>query len=142
MKTVIVKTDSGRQVSCIYRIKSVDQIISSHTMNGTFVSMNDRYPKALQPRNQQNNSMALQIARMAVKLDPQEVAASVYLNQGAPIIRRDGVVLNGNGRSMAIARAYSINAKSAKNYKSFLVDNAATFGIDANIVRGIGPWDR
>ncbi len=137
MKTIIVKTDSGRQVSCIYRIKSVDQIISSHTMNGTFVSMNDRYPKALQPRNRQNAAMALQIARMAVTLDPNEVAASVYLNQGAPIIRRDGVVLNGNGRSMAIARAYSVNAKSAANYKAFLVDNASTFGIDADIVRSI-----
>ena len=137
MKTVTVKTDSGRQVACVYGIKSVDQIISSHTMNGTFVMANDRYPKALQPRNRQNAAMAFQIARMAVKLDPNEVSASVYLNQGAPVVRRDGVVLNGNGRSMAIARAYAINAKSAANYKAFLVDNAAIFGVDADVVRGI-----
>ena len=137
MKTTVVKTDSGRQIDVTYKVKPISAIIASHTMNGSFVLTNDRYPAEFQPRNRQNAAMALQIARMAVTLDPNEVAASVYLNQGAPIIRRDGVVLNGNGRSMAIARAYSVNAKSAANYKAFLVDNASTFGIDADIVRSI-----
>ena len=70
---------------------------------------------------------------MANKLDPEYlVTDSLNLNQGAPIIRNDGVVLNGNGRTAAIKFAYE-NGK-ADHYKQAIIDNAEKFGLDGDAV--------
>ena len=54
------------------------------------------------------------------------------LNQGAPVTRNDGVVLNGNGRTAAIKYAYETG--KVANYRQALLDNAEKFGINRDEV--------
>ena len=53
------------------------------------------------------------------------------MNLGAPVVRADGVVLNGNGRAIAITRALlgsTFKDSTGKGYREFLRKNAASFG--------------
>ena len=72
--------------------------------------------------------MGLQIVKMANDLHPEELADSRNPNQGAPIIRSDGVVLNGNGRVMAIREAIGKQNKSAKEYRKYLNEHKKELG--------------
>ena len=55
--------------------------------------------------------MQANLISIANSLRPEDLMESRNLNQGAPIIRDDGVVLNGNGRTAAIIYAYENNSK-------------------------------
>ena len=81
--------------------------------------------------------MQTQVYKMARSLDPTMLTASVNLNMGAPVIRSDGVVLNGNGRAMAIALAYNQGFDAATGYRQHLIDNAADFGLTPEAVKTI-----
>ena len=74
---------------------------------------------------------------MSRDLRPDELAASIFLNQGAPVVRSDGIVLNGNGRSIAVSYAYRAGLPSADKYKRYLVDHAGDFGFTANQITAI-----
>ena len=54
---------------------------------------------------------------------------------GAPIISPDGTVISGNGRTLAVKRAYNIG--KAENYRQFLKNNASRFGISPELVDGM-----
>lgn len=49
---------------------------------------------------------------------------------GPSIIERDGNVLGGNNRRMALERAYSMNPKGVAAYRALLIRDAAHFGLD------------
>ena len=65
---------------------------------------------------------------MANDLRPEWLGESAKLSDGAPIIGVDNVVESGNGRTLAIARAYEQG--KAEDYKAFLEQYAAERGID------------
>ena len=98
-----------------YRLFDTDNLTTSHTFDGHSAQVNDAYPAELQPRDRGRSAMVTQINDMAAHLSPADLADSRNLNQGAPIVRRDGVVLNGNGRTMAIMAAQNRNNQAAKS---------------------------
>ncbi|MBR3051627.1 MAG: hypothetical protein IKG61_09280, partial [Selenomonadaceae bacterium] len=63
-------------------------------------------------------------------INPADLMDARDVNQGAPVIRNDGVVLNGNGRTAAIRYAYA-NGKG-EAYKNALVGNAKRLGLNAD----------
>lgn len=113
-----------------YKIVPAGDITASHN---TDYAVNDLYPAELQPRDRNRPQMRGQVEKMAKTMKPELLAESQFVNEGAPIVNNSGVVLNGNGRVMAIQKAYQgltdSHKKSAKAYKDFLASIAPSLGI-------------
>jgi hypothetical protein len=80
----------------------------------------------------------MKVSRISRTLKPQLVANSnPDPISGPPIITEDGVVLGGNGRTMAMQLAYAKEPESAEKLKSHLVQNARQFGMHPDEVKAI-----
>lgn len=106
-------------------IKSLGDLIAS---NDLAYGVNPLYPSELQPRDRTREASRQQIERMAENLNPEWLGESNMLSNGAPIIGMDNVVESGNGRTLAIAKAYE--SGRAEEYRAFLEQYAAERGID------------
>lgn len=122
-----VITDSGKEIRVRYRAVPASRVITSHDAE-TMVP-NKAYPQELQPRDRQRVSMQEQVTAMANELRPADLGAGRNLNQGAPIIRKDGVVLNGNGRAMAIQKATAAGGDKATAYRKYIFEHSKEFGL-------------
>ena len=129
-KTAEVITGNRTPHQIQYRVMEADALNSSHTIETGGVFANKNYPAELQPRDRTRSDMQAQLIGMSEKLNPADLLDARDVNQGAPTVRNDGVVLNGNGRVAAIRRAYEIG--KGETYKSALVENAEHFGLDAD----------
>lgn len=113
-----------------YKIVPAGDITASHN---TDYAVNDLYPAELQPRDRNRPQMRGQVEKMTKGMKPELLAESQFVNEGAPVVNNSGVVLNGNGRVMAIQKAYQgltdSHKKSAKAYKDFLASIAPSLGI-------------
>lgn len=113
-----------------YKIVPAGDITASHDMN---YAVNDLYPAEYQPRDHNRPQMRGQVEKMTKGMKPELLAESQFVNEGAPVVNNSGVVLNGNGRVMAVQKAYKgladAHKKSAKAYKGYLVSIAPSLGI-------------
>jgi len=115
----------GSSYDMAYEVKSLDELIAS---NDLAYGVNPLYPSELQPRDRTREASRQQIERMAEDLRPELLGESPKLSDGAPIIGMDNVVESGNGRTLAIAKAYE--SGRADEYRAFLEQYAAERGID------------
>lgn len=122
-----VVTDNGKEIRVRYRVVPASRVITSH--DAETMTPNKAYPHELQPRDRQRVSMQEQVTTMANELRPADLGAGRNLNQGAPIIRKDGVVLNGNGRAMAIQKATAAGGDKATAYRKYIFEHSKEFGI-------------
>lgn len=122
-----VVTDSGKEIRVRYLVVPVSRVITSH--DAETMTPNKAYPQELQPRDRQRVSMQEQVTTMANELRPADLGAGRNLNQGAPIIRKDGVVLNGNGRAMAIQKATAAGGDKATAYRKYIFEHSKEFGL-------------
>lgn len=113
-----------------YKVVPAGDITASHN---TDYAVNDLYPAEYQPRNRNRPQMRGQVEKMTKGMKPELLAESQFVNEGAPVVNNSGVVLNGNGRVMAVQKAYKgladAHKKSAKAYKGYLVSIAPSLGI-------------
>lgn len=113
-----------------YKIVPSGDITASHDMN---YAVNDLYPAEYQPRDRNRPQMRRQVEKMTKGMKPELLAESQFVNEGAPVVNNSSVVLNGNGRVMAVQKAYKgltdAHKKSAKAYKDYLVSIAPSLGI-------------
>lgn len=86
------------------------------------------YPMDLQPRDRGRQASQAQIAEIAARLDPERLGLSTKADRGAPIVGDDGVVESGNGRVLAIRRAYETGGEQAQAYRDFI----ARQGVDVS----------
>jgi hypothetical protein len=100
-----------------YALVELDDIVASHTAEG---ALNPDYPPALQPRDRSQSTSQLQINEIAQKLNPERLGETFDATTGAPIIGSDGAVESGNGRILALQRAFAENGPQAADYRSFL----------------------
>ena len=128
-KSATVRTDDGKELKVSYRIVPAETLIASNTAD---FGKNENYPEKLQPRDRDRVSMKEQVDDMARNLRPEDLAESRSVNQGAPLVNQDNVVENGNGRTMAITRAYTTDGDtyktSSQKYKQYLVEHAEEYG--------------
>uniref|UniRef100_UPI004027D284 transglycosylase SLT domain-containing protein n=1 Tax=Megasphaera sp. TaxID=2023260 RepID=UPI004027D284 len=121
-----------------YKIVPAGDITASHDMN---YAVNDLYPAEYQPRDRNRPQMRGQVEKMTKGMKPELLAESQFVNEGAPVINNSGVVLNGNGRVMAVQKAYKgltdAHKKSAKAYKDYLVSIAPSLGIAPETVQSV-----
>ena len=131
-----IVTDSGEEIPVRYRLVEALSLVTSNSAKD--FTKNPAYPKSLQPRDRERANMQQQIREMASRLRPEDLAASRSVNLGAPVVRADGVVLNGNGRAIAITRALLGNTfrdSTGKGYRAFLVEHAEEFGFKPETVQ-------
>lgn len=124
-KSTKVVTADGKEYNVHYEVRPESKITASNNLDG---SVNKDYPSELQPRNRQRVGNLTQVAEIAGKLRPADLAENRMLNHGAPLIREDGVVLNGNGRIMAIRTA--VKNGTDHGYKQYLIDHAEELGLN------------
>lgn len=115
----------GSSYEVAYEVKSLGDLIAS---NDLAYGVNPLYPAELQPRDRTREASRMQIERMADDLRPELLGESAKLSDGAPIVGVDNVVESGNGRTLAIGKAYESGRADA--YQQFVADFAASRGLD------------
>ena len=93
------------------------ELIASHD---DALAANPDFPAELQPRDRSRAASGEQIQRLAGGLVPELLGVSANVADGAPIVGPDGVVESGNGRVMALRRAYAGEMDSAGRYRAWL----------------------
>lgn len=115
----------GSSYDMAYEVRSLDDLVAS---NDRLYKVNPNYPAELQPRDRTRAASQQQIENMANDLRPELLGESYKLSDGAPIIGPDSVVESGNGRTLAIGKAYE-NGNAAE-YQKFVEQYAAERGWD------------
>lgn len=127
--TTTIESDDQTKYKAQYRLADANGLVVSHdTDSGMNIRTNPNYPSQFQPRDRNNATMRQQVISISNKLDPGRLMDSQMLNTGAPVVSTNGVVLNGNGRTMGIKAAYR-NGKGAA-YKKALKENASRLGLN------------
>ncbi len=90
------------------------------TSNLDDLSTNPAYPADLQPRDRTRAASGEQVQRLAGSLVPELLGRSATAADGAPIVGPDGAVESGNGRVLAIRRAYASGLPTGKAYRDWL----------------------
>jgi hypothetical protein len=101
-----VSTVTGRQVETRMRVVDASELQAASG--------------ELQPRDRTRASSDEQINAIAGQLDPQRLGESAEADRGAPIIGPDMIVESGNGRVMAIRRAFEMFPERAQAYRDYL----------------------
>jgi len=79
------------------------------------------FDQSLQPRDRGNRvASEVRINEIAARLDPAQLGDSRVSNTGAPVVGPDMMVESGNGRVMALKKAYEAHPENAKRYRDFL----------------------
>lgn len=108
--------NNGKPASGIWQVVDADALITS-TDKG--------YDDKLQPRNRQRKGSEIQTTEIATNLNPALLGNSAKNNDGAPIIDSRGMVISGNGRTLAIRKAYEVEKpERAQAYKNFVAEQA------------------
>ncbi|WP_163604369.1 hypothetical protein [Leclercia adecarboxylata] len=118
-----VATVKGASVRTAFKLVEANALIPSNGLDG---KLNGAYPQELQPRDRTRVSSVMQITKLSRSLQPARLADSGLSSHGAPIIGPDRVVESGNGRTMAIIKAYVEG--NAGEYRQYLEDNAELYG--------------
>jgi len=122
--TTIFIPSTGNELKAKVSVVEGSALTISNDQDG---KINPAYPDGLQPRDREKGSSMLQIHKMAANLKPELLDDNGQSNGGSPIVGPDGVVESGNGRSLAILRAYQTN--KGKAYREHLKENAASYGL-------------
>lgn len=115
----------GSSYQFSYEIKDLNDLIAS---NDQLYGINPAYPAELQPRDRTREASRQQIEDMAADLKPEWLGESPMLSNGAPITGLDNVVESGNGRILAIGKAYENGRADA--YREYVQNWANERGID------------
>lgn len=131
-RSSFVVTTKGNEVKTAFKLVDAADLIPSNTTDGR---INQDFPSELQPRDRTRAASLMQVDGMSKNLRPAQLSDSGLSSHGAPIIGEDLVVESGNGRTMAIIKAYDTG--HAENYRQFLIDNADRYGFDEARVKSM-----
>jgi hypothetical protein len=122
----------GEKIDTQFAIFEIEDVITSHTNN---FAKTRGYPESLQPRERGRAAYEVQVMDIQQNLRPEWLGESTSLQSGSPIIGPDMFVESGNGRTIAIRRAY--RSGQADDYKQYLQSNAEQFGLNSTDVAGV-----
>lgn len=114
-----VFTASGRAIDTRFELVEADRLVASH---GDDLTHNPAFPADLQPRDRARAASGAQIQDIAARLQPERLTGGADAGGGAPIIGTDDVVESGNGRVLAIRRAYGQVPGRAEAYRPHLAE--------------------
>lgn len=128
-KSQVVHTLKGDPVNTVFAIVEVSSLSVSNELNG---AINELYPQELQPRDRTSPASVEAVHANSNRLNLSQLSNSATSDSGSPIIGDDRVVESGNGRVMAMRKAYYEGR--AQSYRERLEQTAEQFGIDADVV--------
>lgn len=128
--TAKVYTPGGRELDVEYAIVDAGQLVTSNLDDGR---VNQDYPQLLQPRDRTRASSEIQINSIANNINPALLGESATTGDGAPIISDAGVVESGNGRSLALKRAYQ-QGKAGKYRNSLIEQGYDVSGVEQPVL--------
>lgn len=134
-----IEMPNGETRDATFAVVEMDDILASHDENS--FNDTDGYPSQngmnANPRNYKTDAVAMdKVNRDANNLKPSIVISdSATPDTGVPIITTDGIVVSGNGRTMAIKLSERIAPEKYAEYRNNLEKRAAKFGIDAAEVK-------
>jgi hypothetical protein len=128
-----VVLNSGEHVPVRYAVMEAATLITSH--RGALYERDPRYPTAAQPRDYKaERVLQFAVQARAQRLDPWQVLTdSVLPVDGPPVVRRDGVVLSGNGRTQSMRLA--LKKGLYEEVRAGIFERAAWFGFDGPAAR-------
>ena len=112
-------------VEYTWAVVPLESIVISNNTDG---SINPAYPKELQPRDRTRPESLRQVIDIANNLIPERLEENPSVQDGAPLVRRDGAVVSGNGRSLGLTIAY--DRGKADGYRNYLQENANKWGLN------------
>lgn len=115
--TQAIVTPAGRELLVRPKVVEAADLVASNDDGG---AVNPAYPQHLQPRDRTRASSEMQVNDLAANMNPRLLGMTSSATDGAPIVGPDSVVESGNGRTMAIRRAYERNLPSAREYRAWL----------------------
>lgn len=115
--TQAIVTPAGRELLVRPKVVEAADLVASNDDGG---AVNPAYPQHLQPRDRTRASSEMQVNDLAANMNPRLLGMTSSTTDGAPIVGPDSVVESGNGRTMAIRRAYERNLPSAREYRAWL----------------------
>lgn len=127
-------TEAGVKLDGEYALVDADDLVTSHDEN---LRQNPLFPPELQPRDRSRQASELQVSSIVQRLDPARLGVSADAATGAPIVGADGLVESGNARTIALKRVYQAQGQKAEDYKAWLRQSAAQFGITPEAVDGM-----
>ena len=128
------QTESGADLQARYGLVEADAAVTSHDEN---LRPNPAYPQQLQPRERDRAASEVQVSSISQRLNPARLGESADAANGAPIMGVDGIVESGNARTIALKRVYQAGGAKAGEYRTWLAENAAKFGLTPEQVQGM-----
>ena len=131
------------QVRVRYEVVDANDLVTSHDRD---FRVRPEYPADLQPRDRSSVPAQDQVNKIASDLQPERLGPSPEVNTGAPIIGPDNIVESGNGRTLAIQKAYDAGRGDA--YRTWLESQGFnTQGMERPVLVGrritdMSPEDR
>lgn len=107
----------GRAIDVQYGLADLAELRTSHALDGT---PRADYPQVLQPRDREAVASQRWVDETAARLDPERLGMAPGPQEGAPVVAPDGIVESGNGRVLAIARAYERHPEKIAAYHAYL----------------------
>jgi len=127
--------DPNQSYTMRHELVDMGDIQASNTANG---GINPKYDASLQPRDRSRSSSQAQIADVAQNMNPEVMTTDFHrIDSGSPIIDRNGNVLSGNGRTLALQRAAEMHPDKYAAYKAEIKAKAREAGIDPAAVDGM-----
>lgn len=114
----------GSSYQVQYDVVPLNDLVAS---NDAAYGVNPLYPVELQPRDRTRVASRQQVEEMANNLRPELLGESYKLSDGAPIIDFNNIVESGNGRTLAIGKAYE--GGKGIEYEAMVRDMADRMGI-------------
>ena len=105
----------GGQLQARYEVVDLPSLVTSHDRD---LRVNSQFPQELQPRDRTMAGSKQQIDDIAKNLKPEMLGPAREANSGAPIVGPDNVVESGNGRTLALSKAYE--GPQGQAYKQWL----------------------
>ena len=130
-----IEMPDGETREAEYMVVESDDILASH--NEVAFSDTEGFPKTADGRNANSrNYKGDNSAQLKVNDDARNLKSSIVISDtattdgGVPIISTDGIVISGNGRTMAIKLSQKIAPEKYAAYKADLLRRAVKFGIN------------
>jgi hypothetical protein len=127
-----ITTVTGRAVQVQFAAVELSSLITSNHLNG---AVNEFYPQELQPRNRTSLASIQKVSASSRVVSLGWLSTSDTSVSGAPIIGEDMIVESGNGRVMAVRKAYAEGG--CDNYRERLALAAEQFGLAEATIRSM-----
>ena len=120
-------TSTGEPIEFQWAVVEAGDLVTSHT---DALTPNPVYDQTLQGRNRDSAASEVSVNDIEGNTVFARLSDAGDTAGGAPIVGPDLMVESGNGRSIALRRAYKKRRPNVAGYKADLVAGAARYGLD------------